>query len=99
MPVVFGAVAAHPLTPPPGMWSSSELISTMTEHVVVFEVSYGPRNAWWVWCFVDLNGAGFSRRRWTRPGGQVDGVTPIEPEGEAAGWRYLFDYDTPIVAD
>lgn len=87
------------LSQSPHEWATELVSSPMTEHVAVFEASYGPRNTWWVWCFVDLNGAGFSRRRWSRPGDTVEGVTDIEPEGDSAGWRYLFGYDTPIVAD
>lgn len=70
----------------------------LTEHVVVFEILHGS-SRWWAWCFVDLSGAGFSRIRWSRPGGK----TEAPPDGlEFGGVRSqppLFAFDTPVVSD
>lgn len=82
--------------------STSEILDFtpvgMTEHVVVFEVLHSS-SRWWAWCFVDLGGAGFSRIRWSRPGGQIEEPPDGLEFGGARNPARLFDYDTPVVAD
>lgn len=90
-------MAQHPLPTivPESAWS--ELTYSPDETVIVFEADFGPRDVWWMWCFVDLGGVGFSRVRYSRPFALAADVTADEPDGTPQHPRLVFKYRTPQI--